>query len=335
MSFVTLKVTFTAAVVALIASPLFFWLTHHFSIVDVPGKEPHKQHPIPVPMAGGLVLFFTLLVTGWVFDVLEHPAIQPVLLPALVVFVFGLWDDVRGISPLLKFIGQLMAAVLLLYSGVQVLLFPQQWVNYAITLLWVVGITNAYNFVDSKDGLVVGLGGLAAAFFMLVTSDSDQLALSVFSAILLGDCIGTFYFNAQPARYFMGDSGSQLLGFLLAALGIAYNPVGFEPFASWYVPILLMGVPIFDATLVVYSRLRANRSVFKGGVDHTYHRLIKIGFSPNRAILTMQITALLLGNLAFIALTLPPLQANLVFLGLLLVGIALVLVFDRYAQSTN
>lgn len=328
MSFIILNITFAAVVVALFASPLFMWLNRRLSIVDVPGQEPHKQHTSPTPIVGGLVLLFTFLVVGLIYGVLTLPAIKPILLPAFIVFLFGLWDDIKGISPLWKFIGQILAAVILIMSGVQVLLFSQAWINYAITLLWVVGITNAYNFVDSMDGLVVGLGGMAAAFFMLVTFDANQQGLSIFSAILLGASIGLFYFNSQPAKYFMGDSGSQFMGFLLASLGIAYNPVGFERFASWYVPILVMAVPIFDTVLVVFSRVRRKKPVSKGANDHTYHRLVSLGISSNRSVLTMQITALLLGTLAFIALTLQPIYANLIFGEVVLVGIILVLYLD-------
>lgn len=335
MSFIILNITFTAAVIALIASPLFIWFNRRMSIMDVPGKEPHKQHTSPTPVVGGLVLLFTILAVGLFHGIIMLPAIRPILAPALIIFLLGLWDDIKGISPLWKFAVQLSAAILLIVLGVQVLLFSQAWINYAITLFWVVGITNAYNFVDSMDGLVVGLGGMAAAFFMLVTFDANQPTLSMFSALLLGASIGIFYFNSQPAKYFMGDSGSQFMGFLLASLGIAYNPVGFERFASWYVPILVMAVPIFDTVLIVFSRVRRKKPVFKGANDHTYHRLVSLGISPNRSVLTMQITALLLGTLAFIALTLDPIYANLIFGGVVMVGILLVIFLDsprRWAQ---
>lgn len=328
MSFITLNVTFVTTVVALLASPLFFWLSRRIEFVDVPGSAPHKQHTTPTSLAGGLVALFTILVVGLLSGNLWQPEIRPMILPALVVFLFGLWDDLKSISPVWKLLGQFIAAILLIVSGVQVLLFTQAWLNYLITVVWIVGITNAYNFVDSMDGLVVGLGGLAAAFLMLVTFDAGQVNLSVFSAILLGACLGTFYFNSQPAKYFMGDSGSQFLGFLLASLAIAYNPVGFERIASWYVPILLMGVPIFDTVLVVFSRLRRRRPVFRGAHDHTYHRLVALGISTNRSVLTMQITALLLGSLAFIALGLEPIWANLIFGSVLVIGAVLVLFLD-------
>ena len=127
-----------------------------------------------------------------------------------------------------------------------------------------VGVTNAYNFVDSMDGLAVGLAALTSAFFLLITLASQQDQISIFSTIMLGACLGVFYYNAPPARIFLGDSGAQLLGFILGALAIVYNPIGFSRLASWYIPILLMGVPIFDATLVVLSRLRRGKPVHAG-----------------------------------------------------------------------
>jgi UDP-GlcNAc:undecaprenyl-phosphate GlcNAc-1-phosphate transferase len=329
MSFLTLKITFTAIVITLAVSPIFIWLNRRLSIVDIPGREPHKQHSSPTPIAGGQILLFTFLASGLIFGVLTLPAIQPILLPAVIVFLFGLWDDIKGISPLWKFIGQFLAAILLIFSGVQVLLFTQPWINYTITLLWLIGITNAYNFVDSMDGLVLGLGGLAAAFFVLVTFDANQLSLSTFSLIIFGASIGAFYFNARPAKYFMGDSGSQLMGFLLASLGIAYNPIGFEPYVSWFIPILLMAVPIFDTVLIVFSRIRRGNSIFKGANDHTYHRLVALGMDPYRAVLTMQIAALLLGSIAFLSLPLSPLYANLIFAGIIMVGIVAVVYLDH------
>ena len=332
MSFITLRIAFTAIVFTLVISPFFIWLNRRLSIVDVPGREPHKQHRSPTPIAGGQVLVSTLLVVGLVYGVLKLPEIQPILLPAAVVFIFGLWDDIKGISPIWKFLGQLLAAVILIYSGLQVLLFSQQWLNYLITILWLVGITNAYNFVDSMDGLVLGLGGLAAAFYVLVTYDATQLSLSYLSLIIFGASIGAFYYNSRPAKYFMGDSGSQLMGFLLASIAIAYNPVGFEPYVSWFIPILLMAVPIFDTVLIVFCRLRRGTSLFKGANDHTYHRLVALGMDPNRAVLTMQIMAFLLSSLAFISLPLAPIYANLIFAGVVLIGILLV-VYLNFTKS--
>lgn len=329
-TFITFRVIFFTTLFCIAIGPVGFWLARKLSLVDIPGSAPHKLHNSPMPIAGGLLLFVTIGIMGTVEGIAASVPIRSILLAAAVVFLFGLLDDFRDLHPLWKLAGQVLATSLLIQLGVHVRLFPHDWINYTLTVLWVVGVTNAYNFVDSQDGLASGLAILAAAFFMLVTIDSQQENLSLFSTILLGACLGSFFYNASPAHTFLGDSGSQLLGFVLAALGIAYNPLGFSRLASWYVPILLVGVPIFDTALVVISRLRRGKPVYRAARDHTYHRLVAFGMAPTRAVLTMHSSSLLLGCLAFIALDLPPLAANAIFGLVLGLGtIAFILLDDR------
>jgi UDP-GlcNAc:undecaprenyl-phosphate GlcNAc-1-phosphate transferase len=328
-AFIAFRVIFVAAFISLALSPIGFWAARRLNLMDTPGSAPHKLHDAPVPIAGGVVLFLTILIVSGITGTLLAEPVSAILVASSVIFLFGLWDDARTLSPAWKLFGQIIASILLIYLGVQVRLFQQNWLNYALTVLWMVGVTNAFNFVDSMDGLALGLALLASAFFMLVTIDSQQLSLTTFSTILLGACLGTFFFNAAPAYFFLGDSGAQTLGFLLAALGIAYNPLGFSRLASWYVPILLLGVPIFDATLVIFSRWRRGKPIYKAARDHTFHRLVKLGISPNRAVLTMHMVALLAGCLAFIALDLPPLVANAVFGMVFLLAVGVLWYLDR------
>jgi UDP-GlcNAc:undecaprenyl-phosphate GlcNAc-1-phosphate transferase len=329
MSSITFRVIFISVLAGLVIGLPLFWLTRRLNLLDQPGSAPHKLHKSPVPLAGGLVVYLSVMIIGLITGALSHPNVQAILLPATIVFIFGLWDDIRGLSAPWKLLGQLLATVCILLLGVQIRLFDQlPWLNLLITVLWIVGVTNAYNFVDSMDGLANGLGILAAAFFMLVTFDSSQHDLSLMSTILLGAGIGVFFYTASPAKFFLGDSGAQFLGFVMAGLGIAYNPVGFLRIQSWFVPILLVGVPIFDAALVIFSRLRRGKPIYRAGVDHTYHRLVSLGLHSNRAVLTMQFAALLLGCLAFIALTLPPLAANLIFFTCLMGGLIFILYLD-------
>jgi UDP-GlcNAc:undecaprenyl-phosphate GlcNAc-1-phosphate transferase len=201
--------------------------------------------------------------------------------------------------------------------------------NMALTLLWMIGITNAFNFVDSMDGLAIGLAAVTSAFFMLVTVDANQPVLSLLSAIILGSSIGLLYFNTLPAHTFIGDSGAQFLGFILAALGIAYTPPGLPQPSSWFVPILLLSVPIFDTSLVVISRLRRRKVFYQAGLDHTYHRLVNLGLPSPRAVLTMHLAAIVSGCLAFMALPLPPLWANAIFVSTAIVGLLLLIGLDK------
>lgn len=323
MTFFSFRVIFTTLLISLALGLPAFRFAPKFRLLDFPDTAPHKLHHSPVPLVGGIVIFLTVLLGGLFQGALELPPIWSFVLPAIIVFLFGLVDDLRGLSVFWKLIGQLLATTLMITFGVQIRLFDQfPWLNVLITYIWMVGITNAFNFVDSMDGLATGLGVLAAGFFMLVTFDSEQLNLSLFSAILVGACLGSFYYTATPAKFFLGDSGAQFLGFILAGLAIEYNPLGFLRIQSWFVPIMLVGVPIFDTTLVVVSRLRRGNPIYRAGRDHTYHRLVKLGLGSNRAVLSMHFAALLLGCLAFIALSLPPLLANAIFMTAVLIGLA-------------
>jgi len=336
---------FEAILVAMILALLFSWVSirvaHRVGLMDLPNSAPHKLHQSPMPLAGGVALVSTMITASLLFGTYKDPNVLATYLAGAVVFIFGLWDDFRGISPLTKILGQTLAAVILILLGVSVRIFESPefflsshgpldvYLDWLLTVLWVVGITNAFNFVDSMDGLAVGLGGTAAAYFMLVTLVAGQFMLSNHSALIVGACVGLYFFNAPPAKMFLGDSGAQTIGLLLAVLGIAYRPLGVNQSSSWFVPVMLLGVPIFDMSLVVLSRLRRGKPIYEAARDHTYHRLLGLEWSSNRAVLGMQVAALLLGCLAFVALTRPPLVANILFASLLVCGIMAFLYLDN------
>jgi UDP-GlcNAc:undecaprenyl-phosphate GlcNAc-1-phosphate transferase len=212
--------------------------------------------------------------------------------------------------------------------------------NLAITYLWVIGVTNAYNLVDSMDNIVVGLSGWSFAFFILATTASNQIPLVMLTSSLAGICLALSFFNSSPARLFLGDSGAQTLGFLMAVIGMlykpAYNPLQTAQQSSWFVPILLAGVPIFDTCLVFFSRLIHHKPFYKGDNNHTYHRLIALGLDSGRAVKVMQLAAFALNCIAFIAVNLQPLPANLILIGVILLGIGVFIFFElvKYPQTT-
>lgn len=320
---------FWATVATLLVIPVSIRVAERLHLIDMPNSAPHKTHERPVPQAGGIALVFVILLVTLLSGRFTNHNIRGILLASLIVFLFGLWDDARGLAAGWKLLGQILATLVLIWQGVTIQMLGTQPVNMAVnialTFVWMVGITNAFNLVDSMDGLAVGLAAVAAAFFLLVTVAAAQAPLAYLSAILLGSCIGMAYFNIMPARAFLGDSGAQFLGFVLAGLAIAYTPRGLPQPSSWFVPILLLGVPIFDTTLVVVSRMRRGLSFYQAGQDHTYHRLVRLGVSPTRAVVTMHVAAILAGCLAFMALPLPPLWANLIFAGALLAALALLI----------
>lgn len=316
-------------------------LANRWGLIDVPGSAPHKQHAAPTPLAGGLTLLmvFSLLSLG--FNFVAIPELRAIMVSGCIVFIFGLLDDFREISPPVKLLGQVLGVGTLISLGVYIRIFesPEFFIygqggvyvllDWALTIFWMVGITNAFNFVDSMDGLSVALAGIAAAFFMWATIDSGQPVLTQLSAALLGVCMALYFYNAPPARLFLGDAGAQTLGFVLAALAIVYTPRETFQTSSWFVPILILGVPIFDTVLIVTGRLRRRRPVYKSARDHTYHRLVASGLEPNRAVLLMNFGAVVLGCLAIVALDLPPVASNAVFAACLIAGLLAVLLLVR------
>jgi UDP-GlcNAc:undecaprenyl-phosphate/decaprenyl-phosphate GlcNAc-1-phosphate transferase len=343
ISFIFEAILLSALLVAVLAW-LSIRLALRVGLLDLPDSAPHKKHTQATPLAGGIALIAALLISAVASSTISDPAVRAALLAGLIVFFFGLWDDFKGISPLLKFVGQTAAVILLIILGVRIQVFesPEFFfggtsplyvtLDILLTWVWMVGITNAFNFVDSTDGLAIGLTGVAAAFFMLVTLESGQLLLSNQNALILGACIGLFYFNSPPAMLFLGDSGAQSMGFILAALAIAYQPQGANQSSSWVVPVLLLAVPIFDMTLVVFSRLRRHRPVYIAARDHTYHRLLSLGMNTNRAGVFMQTLSLLLGCLAFVLLTLTPLVTNSIFVGVIILGLLAFLYLDNHKR---
>lgn len=312
---------FLAIAVTLLVTPLCIKAAIRLDLLDIPNSAPHKIHVKPVPKAGGIAIVAALFLVTLGSGKLLDADVRPVLLASVPIIVFGLWDDAKGLSAGWKLTGQFLAASLLIWQGIQIHMFVGfPFINIAVTFLWIVGITNAFNLVDSMDSLAVGLAAIASVFFLLVTIDSNETDLAFLSTLILGSCIGLFYFNTTPARTFLGDLGAQYLGFMLATLAMAYTPPGFPQPSSWFVPILLLSIPIFDTTLVAFSRLRRGLPIYQAGQDHIYHRLIGLDMSPNQAVTVMHVAALLTGCLAFIALSLSPLWANALFLLVLLCG---------------
>ena len=316
-------------------------LAKSLKLIDIPDSAPHKTHARPTPLAGGILMISTLAVMMMILRQWLSLEILAVLTGALVVFLFGLWDDLMGLSAGPKLIGQFIAAIILISSGVQVYFatilsnagyvspFVAQILNIVITLFWLLGITNALNMIDSMDGIVAGLGIIASVCFMGATLLADQPVLAFWSAVLLGISAGLYFWNNLAGKFFLGDSGAQTMGFLLASFGMIYNPLNRNPESSWIVPIMLLGVPIFDTTLVVLSRIRRGQRVGSGRRDHTYHRLIALGISPRYAVLVVHVVALVVSCLAFLTLYLPAWLALTFFFSTILCGMALLLWLER------
>ncbi len=287
-----------ALILAISSTPLARYLAPRLGLIDQPSAR--KVHQRPMPRAGGVVIVLvSLAVVLSVQDRLEFQQLIGIALGGAFVSLLGLWDDRWGMRPLVKLFGQFFAAGILIVTGVTVRLLPDAWMNVGVTALWIVGITNAFNLLDNMDGLSSGVAAIVAAFFTLLAAFSDQSYVGALSAAVLGATVGFLIYNFNPASIFMGDSGSLFLGFVLAAVGIKLRFPDNVTFVTWMAPVLALGVPLFDTTLVVVSRLRRGLNpLTTPGKDHTSHRLVSAGFTTREAVLIHYLAACAFGVLA-------------------------------------
>lgn len=274
-----------ALILATSSTPLLRRIAPHLGMVDNPSAR--KVHRRPMPRMGGAAIVLASIATLLIFqDRFEFQQLVGILFGGAVVSLLGTFDDRWSLPPLAKLVGQFFAALILIGTGVSVQLFDVVWINYVLTALWIVGITNAFNLLDNMDGLSSGIGVVCAAFFLLLAALSDQVFVSALAAAVLGASLGFLIYNFNPASIFMGDSGSLFLGFILAAIGIKLRFPDNVNFVTWMAPVLVLGVPLFDTTLVIISRLRRGLNpLTTPGKDHTSHRLVSAGFTMREAVM--------------------------------------------------
>lgn len=265
--------------------------------VDEPARR--KLHSTPMPLMGGVAIVAGFIIALLFFYGSLPRTITAVLLSGIIIAIVGLLDDRYDLPPGTKFAAQFVAVIILLIFDISVKLPLPNVVNYLVTFVWIVGITNAINFLDNMDGLSAGLSAVSAAFILLLGSQGDQFLVSTLAAAILGSCLGFLRYNFKPATIFMGDVGALFLGFLLAVTALQLRFPENLSIVTWMVPVFIMGVPIFDMSLVVFSRLRRGLNpMTTPGKDHTSHRLVELGFSQREAVLILYLIAGTLGMLS-------------------------------------
>lgn len=284
---------------AIVGTPLARKLGLRINAMDAPDPT-RKVHTVPTPRLGGVAIFVSTLVAALLLrGIYNINQLSGILLGAAVVSFLGFWDDRFSIGPAGKLAGQLLAVGLLLLTDVTVSVFRYPLINYGVTVLWVVGITNAFNLLDNMDGLSGGIAAIAAAHFALMCAFSGQYLVGALSVAVMAACVGFLVYNWNPAMIFMGDSGSLFLGFMLASIGIKLRFPENVPFVTWMIPVIVLGIPLFDTTLVTLSRLRRGLNpLTTPGIDHTSHRLVNAGLSRREAVMVLYIAAFLLGLVA-------------------------------------
>ncbi|NJK88168.1 MAG: undecaprenyl/decaprenyl-phosphate alpha-N-acetylglucosaminyl 1-phosphate transferase [Myxococcales bacterium] len=292
-----------ALLVSLFATPVVIAAAHHYGWLDVP-RDARKIHRRPVPRLGGIsvVLAFMTPLLGLgvyyngVSEVLyaDGAKVAAFFLGCSLIVGLGIWDDVKGADAKLKLAVQSLAAAVLWVAGIRIELLgvplggslELAWISFPLTWLWLVGVTNALNLIDGLDGLAAGVSLIASVVLFTVALNDHAVLMCLVMACLAGALLGFLYFNFNPARIFLGDSGSMFLGFVLAAVSIWTHRKGATA-AALLIPIMALGLPLLDTTLAFVRRVLKKMSPFDADREHVHHRLLDLGLSHRNAVLTL------------------------------------------------
>ena len=271
-------------------------------VLDRPNSA-HKSHKNPVPYLGGAAIIIGVVIVSYIalisnkFTWSNFWLATSVLGPAVVMGLVGLWDDLKNLNPLPRFIGQSIAGVVVAIililndnignpTGITAL-------DAVVTVLWIVGICNSINFFDNLDGGAAGTVAITAISLTYLAITGDQYFIAALAVVVAGSTLGFLIWNRAPARIYMGDAGALFLGLLIATLTIRFKPATDSSISSFAIPVLLLAIPILDTSVAVFSRLRRKVSPFQGGKDHLSHRLVRAGLSRRLSAITLwSLTAL-------------------------------------------
>lgn len=319
-----------ALVISLALTGAMIKLSRRWNFLDHPSAR--KLHATATPLGGGIAIFLAVIVpvlaavaVAAAF-VSEHPSfltpdlakhfsgiISPKITRELVIVLFGglimlfagLIDDIRGLKPAEKLIYQVIVAAALAVTGVRVSIFVEvPWVGGVVTVIWIVGMTNAFNLLDNMDGLCASVAGVISVIFFVAAAQTGQLFIAAFLAVLAGALAGFLFHNRPKARIFMGDAGSLFTGYLLSVLTVLFTFYGKEGtvagggvnrFYPFIVPLVIFAVPIFDTLSVIYIRRKEGRPIWQADKNHFSHRLLNLGMSQGEALATVALTTFCTG----------------------------------------
>jgi len=310
----TLLAGLVALIVCAIMSPAIIRFATRRGVLDRPGER--KPHDRPVPTLGGTAVFSGVMAAVFVcFPFLpkelrpdEIYAVMGISIGAALSFIIGLFDDLFGLKPSRKFLFQVLVAAGGILFGIKIgflsgirteFIYLPVALTVILTILWITALMNAVNLIDGLDGLASGISAIAAAAFLILGLIQGQIAAALLSAAVLGASLGFIPFNFHPAKIFLGDSGSLLLGYLLATISIL-GPFKTTTAITVALPILILGLPLFDTSWAILRRTVAGRKMYEGDTEHVHHQLRKRGLGHRGTVLALYGVAVVLAIIAMI-----------------------------------
>lgn len=280
--------------IAFASTPTVIVLARKIKALDIP-KDERRIHKKPIPLIGGLAIFYGFIVSVLCFATIDRE-LMGILIGSVIMVTVGVIDDMRDLSAKLKLLFQIIAATIVIYFGVDIQYIANPFSNWfgpvyinlglwsiPITMIWIIGVTNAVNLIDGLDGLAVGVSSIASVALLSLTLISQNVNAAIVTAALAGAGIGFLPYNFNPAKIFMGDTGSTFLGFVLACISIQ-GIMKMYALVSFAVPILILALPIFDTLFAIVRRLLTGKSIMSPDRGHLHHRLLDMGFSQKQTV---------------------------------------------------
>jgi len=297
-----------SAIISFVLTPIVRRIAIKTGAMDIP-KDNRRVHKEPMPLIGGLAIFFAVIIVTLIFLPLTREIISMIIGSAIIV-MGGIIDDYKELSPKKKFLFELIAGIVLIIGGIKIdfitnpfskdiALLDLKWLSIPVTLFWIVGITNTLNFIDGLDGLSAGVAMISSLTLMIVAGKFGYSNIIILSAAMAGACLGFLPFNFNPAKIFMGDTGALFLGFMLSAITIEGVMKSVATIAI-VAPILILSVPIFDTTFAIFRRLLNGQSIVAADKGHLHHRLLSRGFSQRKSVLILYGISALFGVIAIL-----------------------------------
>lgn len=319
-----------AFILTFIQMPFTIKIAKKKGFLDVP-KDERRVHKKPIPVGGGIAMVISVSILMVYFLPINKNLILT-LIASLIIAISGLYDDKEGLSPKLKFLFQILAAVILIIGGMKIEFFTNPFdshdallilniLSIPVTIFWVCGITNTINLIDGLDGLASGVSMICAISMFFITYKMGRYDVSLVCALVAGACLGFLPFNFNPAKIFMGDTGALYLGFMLSYISIS----GFLKQAAIlmiFVPVLILGVPVFDTAFAMVRRKLSGKSMVEADKGHLHHRLLKMGLNQRQTVVILYSISAIFGVLANLISRFHSSIALVISIGVLLIIVA-------------
>lgn len=322
-------------VLSFVLTPLVRRICLRFGFLDIPSKR--KIHTRATPRLGGIAVIFAFIL-NFLFALMINAGFREVFsskiiglsTAVLLLILLGLWDDIRGMRPIIKLSVQIIMAMILFYSGLGIKVFTNPfgggelqlpfWVSLFLTIFWIVGMINAINLIDGLDGLACGIVFIAGLFLLFVGLYLKTSVTVILLAILCGSTLGFLFYNFPPAKIFLGDTGSMFLGLILAIMGLVGLQYKAATAVALLIPICALAIPIYDTILAIWRRALKKGSVFIADKKHLHHRFLQLGLTQKQVVIAFYLATVYFGIIAFLFVLIPNEYALLL---LFLLGIGL------------